>query len=150
MGLNLQGSKPTELELRLADLEEDEDFRALPEEVQKMRRRAVMEGDDQDQRIRRIGRERYRSAMTLGVGMMVLFWGLGSAPNVKTFSAAVVLGLLLGTVMERIEGGTVLFALSCSLAAFLLGTLTGTFTSVFLVPIGASYIGAAAGTTRWP
>lgn len=87
--------------------------------------------------------------LSSGFGVVVLVWALGSVPRVDTFTAAVVLGMILGAVMERIEGATVLFALGCGIGAFLLGTLSGTFTSVLLAPIVASYLGAAFGTTRW-
>lgn len=149
MGLGLRQDKPTELELRSAALEADEHFRGLPVDVQNLQRRALVEDDCQHQRIRMVGRERYRSAMAMGVGMMLLIWGLGSAPHLDTFATAVLLGMLLGAVIERIEGGPALFGIGCGLSAFLLGTLSCTPLSLFFMPIIASFLGAVFGTTRW-
>ncbi len=149
MGLGFKQDKPTELELRSAALEADEHFRGLPLDVQNLKRSALVEDYGTCQHIKRVGLQRYQAAIIRGVGMLILFWGMGSAPHLNTFAAAVVLGVLLGAGMELIEGGTILFALGCGLSAFLLGTMTGTFVSVFIMPIAASYLGAVIGTMRW-
>ncbi|MBL4771443.1 MAG: hypothetical protein JKY61_09955 [Planctomycetes bacterium] len=149
MEFGLKRDKPSELELRSAALEADEHFRGLTEIAQNQMRFALVNNYEQYRRTRKIALERYRSTMTLGVGVMLLVWGLGSAPRVDTFTAAVVLGMILGAVMERFEGATVMFALGCGISALLLGTLSGTFISTFMMPIVASYLGAFFGTTRW-
>ena len=148
MGLGLRTDKPTELELRSAALEADEHFRGLPDDVQNLKRLALVEDDGLSQRIRRVGRERYQSSIWHGVGMLLLFWGMGSAPRIDTFLFAVILGVLLGAVMERIEGGSWLYGFGCGLTAFLLGMQTGTLVSTFLMPVSATLLGAAVGATR--
>ncbi len=143
MRFGLQRDKPNELELRRAALEADEHFCGLPVEVQDLKREALVENYAQFERIRKTGLARYRSAIILGVGMMMLFWGMGSAPHVDTFVAAVLLGVVLGAVTERIEAGTILFSIGCSLCALLLGTMTGTFVSLIIMPVAAAFLGVA-------
>lgn len=149
MGIGLKRDKPNEYELRSAALEADEHFCGLPVEVQDLQRRALVDNYDHYLRTRKLGLERYKSAMILGVGVMILFWGMGSAPRVDTFVAAAFLGVLLGAVTERLEGGMALFAIGCGLFAFLLGLMTGSFHSLFFTPVIATVVGAVFGTTRW-